>query len=107
MYHGVRWVLPFDPHQWKRLANHPSFNAALHLRSRGQWDGMRTEFACDRFVRILCVFNQREGTPARPPNSFRASVRPITARNAVPPNCEGHIERGISDQGTLENTLRR
>jgi hypothetical protein len=36
MYHRVRCLLPFDPNQLKRPANHPSFNEALNLRSRGQ-----------------------------------------------------------------------
>jgi hypothetical protein len=52
MYHGVRWLSPFDPHPLKRTANHLSFNEAIHLRSRGQGDGMRTGYACDLFVRI-------------------------------------------------------
>jgi hypothetical protein len=52
MYHGVRFLLPFDPHPLKRPANHPSFNEALNLGSSGQWDGMRTGYAYDLFVRI-------------------------------------------------------
>src|SRR5262245_30733229 len=34
MYHGVRWLLPFDPHQLKCPATHPPFNEALSLWSR-------------------------------------------------------------------------
>jgi hypothetical protein len=71
--HGVRCLLPFDPHQLKRPANHPSFNAALNLRSRGQWDGTRTGYAYDRFVRI----------PAGRGGAGGASGRPVCDRRAV------------------------
>jgi len=48
-YHGVRCLLPCDPHQLKRPVNHPSFNEVFNLRSRGQrparysmgWHGRR------------------------------------------------------------------
>jgi hypothetical protein len=52
MGHGVRRLLLFDPLQLERPANHPSFNEALNLRARGQWDGMRTGYAYNLFVRI-------------------------------------------------------
>jgi hypothetical protein len=60
MYHGVRCLLPFDPHLPKRPANHPSFNEALNLQSRGPWDGMYAGYASDLFDRIQRVFNQWE-----------------------------------------------
>ena len=60
MYHSVRCLLPFGPNQSKCPANHPSFNEALNLRSRGPWGGMRAGYVYVLFVRIPSVFNLRE-----------------------------------------------
>jgi hypothetical protein len=41
----VLWPLPFDPHQLKRPAIHPSFNESLNLRSRAGRIGRPAELA--------------------------------------------------------------
>jgi hypothetical protein len=46
-----RYLWPFDPHPLKCPADHPSFKEARNLQSRVQWDGMRTGYAYDLFVR--------------------------------------------------------
>jgi len=55
--------------------------------------GRCTGYAFSLFDRIQRVLNQRECTLALTPISFRASVRPISGRIAMPPVYSGPIDR--------------
>jgi hypothetical protein len=93
-------LLPFDPHQLRRAANHPSFNEALKLRSRGlRWPvsyflsshghGIYTSVTTMRYTHVA-----RNVVAGPTPFARRsATVRPASARIAIPPVCSGHIDR--------------
>jgi hypothetical protein len=108
MYHGVRCLLPFDPHLLKRPANHPSFNEALNLRSTGQrgpapyspsWHGCRAGTS----VHLLQI---RELTRSKE-NAMSPSLLPMSSPPAVaaqPPRLLDQVAQAARQRGASQPT---